>query len=273
MNSLKINFQLQELDKIVPWGQEPSLSLHWFGLTDGLLWIEVGEQTIYEYSEDAQNYFGNSIKYNDYQISRFLEDFSYTFRYVGESIPEKLYNSLDEFESKTEKWKECHIDEEDEVFDQFYFNEYYELCAWRANRLFDSGHLVGGPLIGCFRCGDKIKILWESTYKLDNGNSIWTAPKGYFEMSYEEFVLSVTEFLESFFIAMDKQVKRAVVKEWGSVVLDKKRLVKENEERKMGLLQNLSFLREPCEHTDWDKVMMLYSKMEDDIAEYFNEFA
>lgn len=31
MNKLKINFQLQELDKIVTWGQEPHLCLHWFG--------------------------------------------------------------------------------------------------------------------------------------------------------------------------------------------------------------------------------------------------
>ena len=46
-NTLKINFQLQELDKVMPWGT----NMHWFGLTDGLLWINVGEQTIYEYNE------------------------------------------------------------------------------------------------------------------------------------------------------------------------------------------------------------------------------
>lgn len=158
MNRFKINFQLQELDKIIPWGEEPNLSLHWFGLTDGQLWIDVGTRTIYEYNEDARNYFGIPVKYNDYQLSRFLEDFFGTFRYVGKSIPIELYNGIDEFDSKTEKWKECHIDEEDEIFDRFYFDEYWELYEWRSNRSFDSGHLVGGPYIGCFRCGEKIKI-------------------------------------------------------------------------------------------------------------------
>lgn len=265
MNSLKINFQLQELDKVMPWGEEPHLSLHWFGLTDGLLWIDIGTQTIYEYSEEGQKYFGNSIKYNDYQISRFLEDFSRTFRYVGESIPIELYNIIDEFDSKTERWKACYIDEEDEVFNQFYFEEYCELCEWRSDRTFDSGHLVGGPYIGCFRCGDKIKIIWESTFELDNGKSIWTAPKGSLEMSYDEFVLSVTNFFDMFFHAMDIQVENAVIKEWGNIAIDKQRLVKENDERKSGFLQDISFLRNTCENTNWDKVMMLYSKMQDEI--------
>lgn len=265
MNKLKINFQLQELDKIVPWGQEPHLSLHWFGLTDGLLWIDVGTQTIYEYNEDAINYFGSSNRYNDYQICRFLEDFFHTFRYVGESIPEEMYHSLDEFDAKMEKWKECHIDEEDTVFDKFYFDEYCALGEWRWNRIFDSGHLVGGPGIGFFRCGEKIKILWESTYKLDNGNSIWTAPKGCFEMPYDEFVLSVTDFYHSFFTAMDRQVQNAVMKEWGNISLDKQRLIKENSERKSAFSKDMSFLTNSNENTDWNKVKVLYAKMENEI--------
>ncbi len=59
------------------WGEEPHRHIHWFGLTDGLLWIDVGGQTIYEYSDAALNYFGTDIRYNDYQIVRFLEDLSY----------------------------------------------------------------------------------------------------------------------------------------------------------------------------------------------------
>ena len=84
MGEFKINFRLQNLDKISPWGSEEDLSLHWFGLTDGQLWLDAGNQTIYEYSEAARQYFASPIPYNDYQVSRFLEDFSYTFRFIGE---------------------------------------------------------------------------------------------------------------------------------------------------------------------------------------------
>ncbi len=76
MSQFKISFKLQELDKIVPFGSKPNQSLHWFGLTDGLLWIDVNGQTIYEYTQEAQEYFDNQVNYNDYQIARFLEDFS-----------------------------------------------------------------------------------------------------------------------------------------------------------------------------------------------------
>lgn len=264
MNNFKINFQLQKLDRIKPFGEKPHLSLHWFGLTDGLLWIDAGSQTIFEYNEDALKYFGNSVKYNDYQISRFLEDFFYTFRYVGESIPEELYSILDEFDSKTEKWMNCHIDESDEIFHLFY-DEYYELCQWRFNRSFDSGHLVGGPYIGCFRCGEKLKIIWKSDFKLDNGNSIWTAPEGIFEIPYDGFILSVTEFFDTFFIAMNQQVENAVDKDWENILLDKQMLVRENQERKSGFSQDISFLKNTCENTDWNRIMMLYSKMENEI--------
>jgi len=265
MNKLRIHFQLKELDKIVPWGQEPHLCLHWFGLTDGLLWIDVGTQTIYEYNEEANAYFGQKCRYNDYQISRFLEDFSHTFRYVGESIPEKLYYSLEEIDEKSDEWRRCHEEEEDTVFERFFDEEYCAFCDWWWNRGFDSGHLIGGPHIRCFRCREKLKILWESTFQTDSGKSIWTSPKGSFEMPYKEFVSAVTDFFNSFFKAMDKQVEKAVKKDWGSVALDKQRLLEENEERKSEFSKAVALLKNTNENTDWDKVMMLYEKMENEL--------
>lgn len=83
--------------------------------------------------------------------------------------------------------------------------------------MFDSGHLTGGPLIGCFRHEDRIKIYWDSDYTLDNGNSIWTSPKGMVELKYEDFIIEVERFFHSFFMAMDKQVELAVLKDWGKV--------------------------------------------------------
>lgn len=121
MEKFKINFRLQDLDKICPWGSGENLSLHWFGLTDGQLWINAGNQTIYEYSEAAKHYF-SCPQYNDYQISRFLEDFSDTFRYISESIPKILYDEIAKFEAKTDKWKESHIEDEDEIFELFFDN-------------------------------------------------------------------------------------------------------------------------------------------------------
>ena len=57
MGSFKINFKLQKLNKIKPFGEKGGYSLGWFGLTDGLLWISVGGQTIYEYGKEARKRF------------------------------------------------------------------------------------------------------------------------------------------------------------------------------------------------------------------------
>lgn len=265
MDTFKIHFRLQDLDKVSLFGAYPNQSIQWFGLTDGLLWIDVCGQTIYEYSDEACSYFHNH-KYNDYQISRFMEDFAQTFLFVGVSVPEELYRHAEEFRMQTDAWKESHINDEDEVFNKFFDEEYCELIQWYFDRCFDSGHLIGGPIIGCFRFHDRIKVMWKSGCKLENGIRIWTSAGGCVELDYERFVEAVKEFLDSFFAAMDEHVKNAIAKDWGNVFLDKERLAQEHEQRREQFYQSLSFLQNPktdtgWNATDWGKVKAIYAKM------------
>ena len=103
-----INFKLRELDKISPWGQEPESYLHWFALTYGDLWLTFGNETIYEYTKEAIDYWENKpTPYNDYQLSRFIEDFTDLFDKIRETIPEDFYNltkDLKKFQSDAKKW-------------------------------------------------------------------------------------------------------------------------------------------------------------------------
>lgn len=264
MNSFKINFRLNKLDDIVPWGTNQDC-LFWFALTDGLLWICAGSDTIYEYSDAAREYFGSDIRFNDYQLSRFLEDFSDIFRYIREPVPRTLYDKAGEFGKLTDAWKRSHIEDPDDIFDKFYDEEYTVLTEWYYNRIFDSGHLIGGPHIGCFRYEDMIKIYWESDYTLENGSSIWTSPKGIYEMPYIDFLSEVNAFFSSFFSEMDKQVKNAVEKSWGAVKLDKKQLLIENSDRKTDFRKKAALLSESYESTDWNSVMAVYKNMKDEI--------
>lgn len=264
MKDFKINFQLQKIEDIQPFGEKGNYSLHWFGLTDASLWLNIGTQTVYEYSPYASKIFGEQLKYNDYYLSRFIEDFFGTFDFLTESVPEKLYNSIESFTSDMDKWENLHIDEPDEIFYKFYegFNELYTCFG---NRSFDSGHLTDGPQIGFFRCGNKIKIVWESSECSDGDESIWTAPQGSFEMSYDDFIISVKQFYNEFFAEMDKQVKRAVEKDFKEIDLDKQQLIAEHAERKNEFLNKLLLLENARNTTDWDKIMALYSKMEEEI--------
>ena len=269
MDGFKINFRLKALDEVLLWGGEPHQNIHWFGLTDGFLWIDVGEQTIYEYSEEAQSYFGECHPYNDYQLSRFLEDFSELFRYIGESVPSELYDAVKDFtfQDKVDQWVDMYIDQPEEVFDQFMETDYIGV-KWFSDRIMDSGHLIGGPLVGFIRCGDKLKIIWHSANKFENGCNIWKSPCGAVEISYKMFVDEVARFFHEFYAAMDKQVENAVKMNWGNVSLDKVRLVKENAERKEGFDQMIAFLSGTPSPTDWDSVKQAYIKMLSEIGEH-----
>ena len=260
-----INFKLKSIDKIFPVGQQPNLYLSWFWLTDGDLWLKFGEQTIYEYSKEALEYFGDKpTAYSDYPIVRFLEDFTKLFKKVSESIPDKFYyltRNIPQFEEDAQKWLDIYDTDENE-YSEFYFEEYYKLISWKSERLFDSLHLIGGPHVSFFRCKDNVRINWDVEYTLENGVSLWTAKNGSFEMNYHNFIDKVKEFGVAFFIEMDKQIEETVAKEWGEIKVDKIRLVEEQQERKRDFYQNLNYLEHgTTEQTNWTEVETLFDRM------------
>lgn len=264
-----INFNLEELDKILPWGQEPNLSLHWYALTYGDLWLTIGNSTIYEYSKEAIEFFGNKVTpYNNYQLSRFIEDFTGLFDKISEKIPKEFYDltkDLTKFQNNAKKWLDIYDTDEDEHSD-FYFEEYDKLVSWTYQRSFDSAHLIGGPYLSFFRGNDKIRIVWETEDFLDNGISIWTAKDGSFEMDYSDFMNEIKMFGESFFFEMEKQIELVLEKEWGNIKIDKQRLVEEHKEKKNEFFSNLLLLnREPIEKTNWNEVFQLYDRMKKEI--------
>lgn len=263
MSDFRICFRLKPAAEIIPWGENGDY-LSWFGLTDSELWITVGEQTIYEYSDAARKEWKCGIRHNDYQLSRFLEDFSETFRFVRESVPREYYDHIDEFVTDSNNWQTLYLDDDsidDDSFIDFLEEKWEPLTSWLHDRVFDSGHLTGGPLVGCFRCKDMIKIRWNSDYLLDNGESIWTAPSGEFEIPYTDFVFEVKRFFREFYTAMDKQVETALRMDWGKVKLDKTRLAEEHKERKEGFDREIALLDEEFSATDWEKVREMYEVM------------
>lgn len=264
-----INFKLRELDKISPWGEEPELSLHWFGLTDGDLWLTFGNETIYEYSKEAMEFWKDkATPYNDYQLSRFIEDFTELFEKIRETIPEKFYDltkDLKTFESNAKKWLDLN-DVEEDTDNDFYYEKYSKLISWTHDRMFDSGHLKGGPLLSFFRRNDKVRIVWDTEFTLENGISLWTAKDGSFEMDYSEFIAKIKIFGQSFFAQMDKQVELAVAKEWGNIKIDKRRLVEEHKERKDEFFSTLLLLdQEPTDKTNWTEIEQLFNQMTNEI--------
>lgn len=269
MSGFKINFKLQAPEKIKPFGKKPNYSLRWFGLTDGLLWIEVGAQTLYEYGEHAQKRFRLKQKYNDYYLARFAEDFSATFEHVSESVPQELYDSVELFDADVRRWSDRYAEQADDAdnTDALSYDGFCELNEWRYARSFDSAHLVGGPRIGCFRLNDKIKIVWTSDAPLKRGISLWSSPVGCYEIEYAAFVAAADEFYAAFTAAMDRQIEIAVAVKPKKVKLDGAQIAREHATRRAEFSNALAYLRDGGKPaTDWGKVNALYAALKHDLS-------
>lgn len=258
-----INFKLKHPDHIIPWGDAPHTNMHWFGLTDGEYWLDLGKATFYEYTNEVlAGVEGNSSNYVDYQIVRLIEDWTSLFESIAEPVPDAFYgiakssSYLYRFYGAIQKWLEHAVDVEAE------YDRYDKTVEWIYSRTLTAMHLTAGPGISFFRNKDNISIVWNADHVTENNIPIWTAQNGEVEMAYENFVNEIADFGHRFFDAMDTQVRIAVEKDWGSVKVDKKRLVEEQEERRMAFRKKLAVLTgEPAKHTDWEAINVLVTKM------------
>lgn len=245
-----INFQLKPPEEIAPFGREPNTSLHWFGLTDGDYWLTLQGIRLYEYSDaKMQQWSGRPTRYSDYYIVRLIEDLTELFPVIAESVPRplydiaKTYSSFNSFQEKILAWMDTWPEEESaetEANDQ----QYDLLTGWIFARTLFSRHLKGGPRISCFRHEDKIALVWKADQMDDNQIPYWTACNGQFEMDYTDFIDQVEDFGSRFFPAMAAQVALAVERDWGTITLDKTRLVQEQQERKAEFDRQVAILKQ-----------------------------
>ena len=256
----RIHYTLKKPERIVPWGEEVKY-LHWFGLTDGLLWIRAGDSVIYEYKEPHSDLFGEPVNYVDYPLSRFIEDFLELAPVISESVPESLYNVIENLAEDFRALKARYMDKSDDEFDTFYDEFYWPMSEWFYSRVLSSGHLKCGPSIGLVRCGDKLKMIWDSD-PLEDGSELWKDPRGAFELDYPSFVSEVSRFLNNFTTDMDHQVSEVVRNGIPGVYVDADALVRENAQRKETFEHLLkSLYSEDTPGTDWNKILDLYALM------------
>ncbi|MFZ6051564.1 DUF5984 family protein [Halocola ammonii] len=260
-----INFQLKNPDQINPAGTSANQHLSWYLLTDGDLWLNLGDRVFYEYSKESVAYLGGkNSPYNDYYIARFIEDFIDLFENIQEEIPEgffELTNDLRKFQSDANQWWDMRGIDDDKAFE-----DYETLTSWIKLRTLSSKHLKGGPDISFFRRDEKMRILWNSDYVLENGINLWSSDGGRYDMNYFEFVEEVRQFGQDFFSKMEKQVEFALKKDWHDVEIDKQRLVEEHRMRKDDFHSALNYLvKNGANRTNWKEVGALLDKMKGDL--------
>lgn len=239
-----INFTLAPIEKIHPWGEPGSYSLHWFGLTYGEYWIQAGEAALFEYGDQ---------QYCDYQVVRLYEDLMEMLPYILEPVPESLVPYISSESAKAwqgayEVWR----DRNDDVLDSDHYWETADAAiVWSGKRRLDSAYLSPSANIVFWSDTEHVHIEWDNRDRKIDGKPAWSAVLGSYQMPRNEFIEEMKSFHVRLMDQMAARVEQVVAGCLPSEIqIDLPGLVKQHEMRTRSLDAALRVAPE----TDWQQI-------------------
>ncbi len=254
-------FQLTALDRVVPWGRSNDPNLHWFGLSDGSYWMNVGEAKLFEYSSAAQAQ--GAPRFCDYQVVRLHEDVLEIAPYVLEDVPLELraFINIDvdqPWDNHWHVWRDLpeSIVTDDEHADLIDFG-----AIWLGQRTLDSLYLSPAANIRLWSDSENVHIQWDNRSCEFKGQPAWSATAGTHTLPRDAFVEEVLSFHERFMCAMDKRINEVIAGALPkSIRVDLDGLVREQRERAASV--NRSALMR-CPGTDWTHAAKAIARLEE----------
>ncbi len=247
-------FELRPLREIQPWGGPEAPSLHWFGLTDGLYWIQAGEHTLFEYAVRVQEILGVS-RFCDYQVARLYEDVLDVVPYALEPVPKELrrYISVDEATERDHYWKEwCASEKSTDLID--------DAGPWMGRRTLDCTHLSPSTHIVFWSDDDTVHIEWDNRGKLLEGNPAWSEQLGRWNLPREHFMNEVRSFHDRLMEQMSSRVEEVAAGALAErAYVDLPGLRREHHVRSQAILRNLGA---PAPPTDWEPIIAAIRALE-----------
>ena len=253
-------FKLRPLEEVQPWGDDKP-ELHWFGLTDGWCWWNVGSQQLFRNSQAwiarwVVEYpkFGEELPYVDYQVVRPWEDLLDCLPDVLDPVPDDLVQRIKDVErwknlqNKAWAWAEAEDNDRSQAA--------WDLCVlafgWWSERKWDAGFLRCPPKIWLWTAGDTFYLKWDKRDVVDDGIPVWAATFGEITIPTAAFLAEVASFLERLMAAMSERVdavRSGALRPDIAVNMDW--LVKEQEDRATWLHNTLTIRRQ---NQDWNEV-------------------
>lgn len=235
---IRFRFQLRPLADVVPW---PGGRLHWFALTDGWYWIEVGGHKLFHYPADMDGP-GTPV---DYYVVRLWEDLQAVLPAVLEPVPADL---ADRMSSDLDAWHTTGVEDAEAALDWFWGHILY------------TSYPVDAPNIVLWRSvGDLDMITVDWRHRAGAGRGCTVPPQGRASVSTESFLRAVEEFDRDLIEAMGHRIAEIEAHGVGpDIQLDVDQLRQEHQERSISLANALKQNRS----TDWpvvrDGVMRLF---------------
>lgn len=255
---MPFNFKLVPVREITPWGTAPKLSLSWFGLTDGYYFMQVGTDTLFEYTDDIVQHrneqYPGSMKNNyvDYQVVRPWEDVLEILPAVLIPLPDRLRSrSIPEWMKMINQWVENTEEHrwDDHSCDDLYFNA----VTWISERQLSTLHLGQGPNICMWSSDTTVHICWDNTAAQKDGLLFWSAQSGCYSMPREEFITEIKKFDSELIGQMEARVND-IAAGWDKpeIHIDIEGLQREHVQRASELHKVLAAAPRPA---DWSEVL------------------
>jgi hypothetical protein len=250
VDAMLFDFDLRPLADIEPWGRPGKATLHWFGLTDGYYWMNVGSSRLFEYSEAARQL--GTPQFCDYQVARLYEDVVDALANILEPVPSDLRAYL----SGTGRgrtvacmtaWSEVQA-----KFDDAYWTTAEHAVTWIAQRNMSTAYLSPSVNLTMWSDDAAVHVEWDNRAKTYRGVPAWSATHGSFSVPRQQFAQGVRSFHERLMRAMAERVDRIVAGGLSpDIHVDVPALVREQQIRASVPLLNFG---PPMEPTDWDAV-------------------
>jgi len=255
------NFELTPLASVHPWGEPGQHQLHWFGLTDGEYWIQAGPATLLEYSELARTH--GAPRYCSYQVARLYEDLMDMIPSVIEPVPASLApylsgNHSTTWEATFRTWYEK---AQGGLEEQHFWDIADAASTWIGKRTLDTGYLSPSAKIRLWCDGQFVHLAWDNTFKTFQGTPAWSAARGSFRLTLEDFISEVSSFHTRLMEQMSQRVTQVLARALPHKVhVDLAGLQREHQYRSHDDIRH----RAVPTQTDWSLVRAALTKIERD---------
>lgn len=244
------NFDLVPLDQVTPWGEPDAASLHWWGLTDGWYWLQVGEHRLFEYS--GPDPMPHRSRFCDYYVARLYEDVTSILPEVLDPVPDDLRDLIALPASSVQPTflTRCEDLLETPDLDETIRDHLFTIVEWIQLRYLDTGHLCPSTSIGIWSDQTSVHVQWDNRRKLLNGKEAWSARYGTLTFAKDHFLKEVSSFHERLMASMEDRVRRVLDGALGnSVKIDLPELQREQDVRSQPIK-----LKYELPETNWTRI-------------------
>ncbi|MFC4013383.1 DUF5984 family protein [Nonomuraea purpurea] len=188
---MTFRFRMRPLSEVAPWGGEAPV-LHWFALTDGWYWIEIGSHELFRRSGD------DDLPYADYYVARLWEDILGMAADVLEPVPDDLAWFIEREDISVEAGSED-LDDLPEPC--------WTALSWHAGHTLYTGPLRVAPLIRMWRrAGDRDEVIVTWRNPEDDEVAFVSPCSGRVALPTSEFVAAIEDFGRRVITAMEERV-------------------------------------------------------------------